>query len=59
MSEIDAVYVKTSMKSFNATLLNYSEYHLHYCDFIHSLNVISFLEDTQQNQFLKNYAPRC
>ena len=31
------------LKLFNATLLDSSECHLHYCDFRHSLNVISFL----------------
>ena len=47
MSAIDAAYVKTLLKSFDATLLNYSEFHLHCYDFRHSLNAISNMGDTQ------------
>jgi hypothetical protein len=43
--------VKTLLKLFDATLLDFGECHLHYCDFRHSLNVISFLLDTQRNEF--------
>ena len=35
--------VKTLLKSFDATLLDSCECHLHYCDFKHFLNIISFI----------------
>ena len=40
--------------SFMAALLDSSECHMHYCDFRHSLNVISLSLDAQRNEFLIN-----
>ena len=44
--------MKSLLKLIDATLLDSSECHLHYCDVRH--NVISFLGDTQLNEFLIN-----
>ena len=42
------------LKLFDATLLDSNECHLHDYDFRHSLIVISFFLDTQQNSFSIN-----
>ena len=45
--------MKTLLMFFDATLLDFSECHLHYYDFRHSLNVISFGKTLNEMNFPK------